>query len=260
MRLLPTLTATFLLLVFTSAVHAGEQQLLELRTYRFESAEKMQVFSTFLEDSLRPALNRAGIKPVGVFQMRTADNPKLEPAVDGLELYVLLPHASMASVSALPTTLDADKVYTAAAQDVLDTPRKDPVVAACESQLMLAFAGCPKVEVPTQAEGRLFQLRIYQSHNPDRALRKIEMFNQGELALFRKVGMDPVFFGQALSGTRLPNLTYMLGFDDQAALDAAWKRFLAAPEWKAMKNDPTFKDTVSNITNLLLRPLPASQI
>ena len=49
--------------------------------------------------------------------------------------------------------------------------------------------------------------------------KKIEMFNTGgELALFREVGMDPVFFGEALLGTRVPNLTYMLGGRDKNVL------------------------------------------
>jgi len=87
------------------------------------------------------------------------------------------------------------------------------------------------------------------------------MFNEGgELALFRKVGMNPVFFGQRLAGTRMPNLTYMLGFDDEAAQKAAWGRFLAHPEWKKMRSDPKYKDTVSKITNIVLKPTPYSQI
>lgn len=87
------------------------------------------------------------------------------------------------------------------------------------------------------------------------------MFNEGgEIGIFRRVGMNPVLFGQSLAGTLLPNLTYMLAFDSPAAMDGAWLKFRADPEWIKLKDDPAYKDTVSNISNFVLRPLPGSQI
>ena len=72
--------------------------------------------------------------------------------------------------------------------------------------------------------------------------------------------MQPVFFGETLVGTKLPNLTYMLVFDDMDARKANWAKFLADPAWKKLRSDPAYKDTVSNITNIFLRPAPFSQI
>jgi len=72
--------------------------------------------------------------------------------------------------------------------------------------------------------------------------------------------LKPVFFGESLIGSKLPNLTYMLGFDDEEALKTGWDNFLSDPGWDALKKDPQYKDTVSNITNLLLRPVACSQI
>ena len=45
-----------------------------------------------------------------------------------------------------------------------------------------------------------------------------------------------------------------------AAQKAAWGTFGKHPEWKKMSSDPYYKDTVSNITNLVLKPTMASQI
>jgi hypothetical protein len=51
------------------------------------------------------------------------------------------------------------------------------------------------------------------------------MFNEGgEIAIFRRTGLAPVFFGEALVGSKIPNLTYMLGFDDMEALEKGWPR------------------------------------
>jgi hypothetical protein len=70
----------------------------------------------------------------------------------------------------------------------------------------------------------------------------------------------PVFFGEAIIGEKMPNLTYMLGFDDSEAQKAAWDKFKVHPEWKKMSTDPYYKDTVSNITNIILIPTKSSEI
>jgi len=256
------MTATVLL---AGVARAGEtapsRQVLELRTYRFASEAKLKTFAGFLESALVPALNRAGCKPVGVFRAMQADNPKLKPPADDLKLSVLIPHADLASALALSGKLAADAGLAPQASAVLGTPMKDPVYDRFEAQLMLGFTQCPGVEVPTLAPDRVLQLRIYESHNDERALRKIEMFNEGgEIALFRRLGVNPVFFGQSIAGTLLPNLTYMVGFENTAAMTAAWDAFVKHPDWDKLKTDPKYADTVSRITNIVLRPQPGSQI
>lgn len=242
------------------AAAQGAQQTIELRTYTFSTVEKLQTFASFAAKSFIPALNRAGVTPVGMFRVMMADNPDLKLTADELKLYVLLPHASADAAMQLAAKLNADAEFMKASEAVLGTPMKDPVYDRYETQLMLGFAQCPRVNIPAQGSDRVMQMRIYESHNEERAARKIEMFNGAELALFRKVGLMPIFFGQSVAGTRMPNLTYMLGFPSEAARDAAWKTFLSHPEWLAMKADPKFKDTVSNITNMILRPVDGSQI
>lgn len=237
------------------------KQVLELRTMHFASAEKQASYEQFLKDVAIPALNRAGVQPVGVFKMLKADNPDLKLEADSTDLFLLLPYADVNAVWSLPGALDADKSYQEAGQTILRAAKNDPAFARYESTLLLSFDAVPKVEVPTQAETRILQLRIYESHNEDRALRKIEMFNiGGEIPLFREVGMTPVFFGQAIAGDKLPNLTYMLSFKDDEARKTAWDKFQKHPSWIKMKDDPQYKDTVSNITNLFLRPAEGSQI
>ncbi|NQT86418.1 NIPSNAP family protein [bacterium] len=87
------------------------------------------------------------------------------------------------------------------------------------------------------------------------------MFNEGgEIALFRKCGMQPVFFGETLVGTKVPNLTYMVAFENEEAKKANWKKFLGSPGWKTMSKLPIYQNTVSHITNIVLRPTAYSQI
>ncbi|MCX6998183.1 MAG: NIPSNAP family protein, partial [Kiritimatiellaeota bacterium] len=222
----------------------GVQQLLQLRTFLFATEEKLKLFADFIARSLIPALNRAGVTPVGAFRLLKADNPKA--AGDELVIRMLLPFPEAGRMLTLPHRIAADEAFVAAQQAVLSTPMKDPVYQRFDTQLMLAFDQCPKVETPTHAADRVFQLRIYESHNCERAARKVAMFNEGgEIALFRRLGMNPVFFGASLAGTRLPNLHYMLGFANTATMEAGWKKFLEDPEWLKLKGNPQYKDTVS---------------
>ena len=243
------------------AGNATGKQLLEMRTYYFKSSDKQKAFEDFLARAAIPALNRAGVNPVGVFKILPDDNAKLKPDALSPRLYVLLPHNSPDSCVLLTERMAKDETLLQAGREIIEAPKSDPAYERYESSLMLSFDGVPKVEVPTLAPTRLLQLRIYESHNPDRALKKIHMFNEGgEIAIFRRCGMDPAFFGQALVGSKLPNLTYMLSFKDKEAQDTAWGKFGKDPGWLSLRKDEAYKDTVSNITNLILRPAKGSQV
>jgi len=92
--------------------------------------------------------------------------------------------------------------------------------------------------------------------------RKMAMFNEAEIAIFVRHGLNPVFFADTLVGTRMPCLTYMLTFADTAELTAHWAAFSADAEWKELSHKPgnTDAEIVSNISNLYLSPLACSQI
>jgi hypothetical protein len=134
-----------------------------------------------------------------------------------------------------------------------------------ESSLMVAFEGMPRLRVPPAAAehgARMFELRTYESPTDQDHLRKVDMFNSGEFDVFEKAGFWQVFYGDTLIGSRLPNLTYMLGFDDLADRNKKWNAFRSAPEWKRLSSSPryTFEEIVSNVTNVILNPAPYSQV
>jgi hypothetical protein len=240
----------------------GGKQVIELRTYTFATPEKRQAFERFVASGLIPALNRAGVQPVGAFVAQKADNPEAKfEGETAPEMHLVLPHPTPESAMTLETRLASDTGYTAALAGLPDGPKEASAYARYESTLMLAFDQSPKVEVPTKAAGRVMQLRVYESHNAERSRMKVRMFNEGgEIRIFREVGMNPVFFGHAFTGSRLPNLTYMLGFESDTAMKAAWGKFGAHPDWQKLRVDPLYKDTVSRITNVVLRPVAGSQI
>jgi hypothetical protein len=237
------------------------RQLIELRVYHFPSAGKQKAFAAFLADAMVPALNRAGARPVGAFTLAAKDNPELEVQPDPNDLYVVIPHQNAQSFLDLNTRLITDEQFLQAGQAVIAAPKSDPAFTRYETSLLRAFAAVPTVLSPAKGANRVAQLRTYESHSSERAMKKIQMFEQGgEIAIFRKVGLNPVFFGQAVAGSKMPNLTYMVAFDDERAMKAGWDAFRADPDWKKLSGDETYKDTVSNITNLVLRPVEGSQI
>src|SRR6266566_2282530 len=107
-----------------------------------------------------------------------------------------------------------------------------------------------------------YELRTYESHSKKSNKKKIEMFNTGEIAIFRRTGLQPVFFGETLIGAKMPNLTYLLVFENMAAREKNWRTFAADPEWKKLSGTPGYTDAeiVSNISNIFLRPTAYSQI
>jgi hypothetical protein len=225
----------------------------ELRAYSLKAA-KQPLLETYLSKAFLPALKRFGIGPVGVFVEKGKD--------DALTIHVLIVHPSVDTVATLATRLAGDEEHRTAGKDYLTAPASDPVYSRIESSLLVPIEGMPKLEKPDPSKPRLFNLRIYESHNERAAAKKIEMFNKGELGIFRRVGLTPVLFGATAIGAAMPNLTYLLVFPDDAGRDAAWKRFRDDPDWLKLKAIPEYadKEIVSHITNKLLTPTAFSEI
>lgn len=228
----------------------GKQQYFEFRQYHLNVGSKKNWVGDFLQNVGIPAMNRIGIGPVGVFNAVYGPNSPT--------LYVLMVHKSLDTVVNSASMLMADEQFRKT--DFVDTPLSEPAYVRVESSLMRAFKGLPELVVP-EKKSRIFELRTYESHSIKAAKKKIEMFNEGgEIKIFLKTGFHPVFYGETLIGTRIPNLTYMLVFDDLADRDAKWKVFGGDPDWKELRSKPEYKDTVSNITDIILRPTSYSQI
>jgi hypothetical protein len=247
-------------LLKVSAAETSEgtpREFYELRRYHLRRGPKQKLFDDFWQKAAVPAMNRAGVSPVGAFSvMYGPDSPSI---------YLLLPHKSIESFATASDRVLADPEYQAAGAEFIKAPANDPAYVRVESCLLKAFSGMPKLEMPAGAyasPSRVFELRIYESHSKKANKKKIEMFNEGEIAIFRRAGLQPIFFGETLIGTRLPNLTYLLVYEDMAAHDKHWGAFGSDPEWKKLSSTPGYTDPeiVSNISNVFLRPAAYSQI
>jgi hypothetical protein len=231
------------------------RQYIELRRYHLLPGTKARAFIAFVGDAAIPAMNRAGVGRVGAFTVVYGENAP--------SLLLVLTHQTLDSVVSLRDRLAADTVYARAGAAILDAPLSDPAFVRVESSLLRAFDSMPAVE-PSAGAGtatpRIFELRTYESHSNHAALNKLKMFNAGEVPIFRRAGLTPVFFGETIIGSNMPNLTYMLTFSDMSARDAAWSKFSQDPAWKTLSGDPQYRDNVSAISDIILQPTAYSQI
>lgn len=229
----------------------------ELRLYQVRRGHQHDLINEYLQAAMLPAMNRIGIAPIGVFEVMVGpENPTI---------YTLIPYKSLEVFAGAYARMSADPDYQQKAALVINAPATEPAYERTESSLMVAFDGMPQIEPPNFGErqaGRIFELRTYESHSKKANKKKIEMFNTGEIAIFRRNGLQPVFFGETLIGDKLPQLTYMLTFDSMESHDKNWAKFVSDPEWKKLSTTPGYTDAeiVSNISNMFLRPAPYSQI
>jgi hypothetical protein len=234
---------------------SATRQFIELRRYHLLPGTKQRAFTGFVGDALIPAMNRAGITRVGAFTIVYGENAPT--------LLLVLPHPTLESVVSLRDRLASDAVYARAGAALLEAPMSDPAFVRMESSLLRAFDAMPGVEPSsgaTAGTSRIYELRTYESHSNRAALNKLRMFNAGEVPIFRRAGLTPVFFGETLIGAGLPSLTYMLTFPDMSSRDSAWAAFGKDPEWKKLSADPQYKDNVSAISDVILQPTAYSQI
>lgn len=236
----------------------------ELRVYHVKSSTDHALLDAYLEKALIPGLNRLGIKPVGVFvQQERSAKPGTTEVTDAAAVLVLIPYQSLDAFGSAGTRLNADPEYQKAGVDYLQVAKDNPAFQRIDSWLMLAFAGMPKIELPAYAvekKPRMFEIRTYESYSESKALKKIDMFNAGEIETMREVGLAPIFYGQTLIGSNLPHLTYMLSAEGQEAHGKHWDAFRQHPVWEKLKNDPKYADTVSKIANRFVVPTAYSQI
>ncbi|WP_263408357.1 NIPSNAP family protein [Terriglobus tenax] len=229
------------------------QEFYELRRFSLRNGAGPKLTENFFAQAMIPALNHMGISPVGAF--------KVDVGPEMPTYYLLLPSKSAEALLSVNQKLSQDAEFLKAAAGFWDAPAAAPAFLRVESTIFSAFTGWPKL-TPPKPEKRIFQLRIYESASYAAHLKKVEMFNTAEIGIFVKAGLAPVFFGSAISGPLLPNLTYMLTFPDLPTLSANWSKFGSDPAWKELSHKPGYTDPeiVTNISNYYLSPLACSQV
>jgi hypothetical protein len=251
------LSSAFILL-FSLTSEAARRDFYEIKIYRLKDASQEARMDNYLKEAYIPALHRAGISKVGVFKPRETD-PKSENII-----VVFTPYKSLQQFEKLAGVLEKDAKYQSDGNDYINAKHNNPPYERFETILLRAFAYMPQFSVPeysnTPSE-RVYELRSYEGATEKIYKKKVEMFNEGgEIDLFKRVGFNPVFFGEVISGSTMPNLVYMVSFSDTKTHAERWDAFRNHPDWKVMSGLEEYKNTVSKITRYLLYPVNYSDI
>jgi hypothetical protein len=246
-----TLTALFFLLSACKAPVSSERDFYQLNVYTLKDANQEAKMDRYLENAYLPALHRAGIEKVGVFKTIEGKNG------DSNLLMVFIPFKPFSQFQELHACIESDEEYLKMAGEFINSPHDNPPYVREARILMTAFSATPHFSVPnleTAKSERVYELRSYQSATEELYRRKVEMFDKGESELFIKLGFQPMFFGEVLSGGDMPNLMYMTCHANEESQAANWKSFRDDPEWNEMKVLDRYLNTVSQSDKYLLYP------
>lgn len=244
-------TVSLLVCVFISGSaysKDSERYYYQIKIYHLKNKAQEERVDKFLKDAYLPALHRAGIKQVGVFK------PIVQDASDQL-IYVFTAFRKMDQFQSLNKVLENDKQYLASGKDYLGALYNDVPYTRIESTLLLAFSAMPKPATPNlngPMNERVYELRSYEGGTESYSANKIKMFNEYEVDIFKKLDFNAVFYGQVLSGSKMPNLMYMTTFINKADRDKHWAAF--GPAYKPVSSMPEYQNNVSKNVQIFLYP------
>jgi hypothetical protein len=235
-----------------SKIVAPSREFYQLKTYILNTEQQVQTTDKFLKEAYLPGLKKMGIKNIGVFKPKPNATDTLK------KIIVLIPFSSLSQFLGLEEKLAKDKTYLAAGADYLNAGYKQAPYVRIESVLLKAFADHPFLTTPalnSPRANRVYELRSYESATEAIYRNKVDMFNAGgEVKLFDRLVFNPVFYGEVISGAKMPNLMYMTSFADQESRDAHWKSFVDSPEWKGLIAMEKYKNNISHIDITFLYP------
>lgn len=230
----------------------SSREFYQLKTYLLHSEQQEQTIDKYLKEAYLPGLKRIGIQNIGVFKAKSNATDSIK------KIIVVIPFTSMKQFLSIDEKLAKDNTYLAAGADYLKASYKQAPYMRIESVLLNAFSDHPFLTTP-KLEGpranRVYELRSYESATEAIYKNKVDMFNAGgEITLFDRLTFNAVFYGEVLSGAKMPNLMYMTTFENQESRDAHWKSFVDSPEWKALIAMEKYKNNISHIDITFLYP------
>ena len=231
---------SFVFLSFSGYSKPTNNSIFQIRLYHLKDNNQVSMTDNFLKTAYLPALHRYGIKNIGVFKPISNDT-----ASDKV-IYVVIPFTSLDQWMKINDRLNSDAAYKSAGEKFLHADAKNPPFQRLESILLQPFSGQTFLKIPKEKNAdRVFELRSYESPTWHLADKKRAMFNKDEMNIFNRLAFDPVFYGEVISGSHMPNLMYMPIFKSVEDRNAQWKVFGNDPKWKEISADPFNENNVS---------------
>lgn len=229
-----------------------KREFYQLNVYHYQTADQERILDTYLQTAFIPALHNMKIKSVGVFKAIANDTSAQKT------MYVLVPLKSLNAVDEINQKLLNNTTFNANGKEYADVPHNLPAYTRMETILLKAFSFEPVMKLPklkSPKRERVYELRSYESASEKIFRNKLHMFNEGgETAVFTKLNFNPVFYGEVISGARMPNLMYLTTFENKQDRDEHWAAFGKDADWKRMSSMQEYQNNVSHIDVTFLRP------
>jgi hypothetical protein len=221
----------------------------EITVYHFKDAQQEITLDTYLQTAYLPALHRKDKKYIGVFKPIANDT-----AADKI-IYVIVPFKSLDEIQAIQKSLAKDNIYMEAGKNYLTATYQNPPYTRIEKIVLTAFETAPEIILPklnADKKDHIYELRSYESPTENYHINKVKMFNSGETNIFTRLNCNPVFYGDVIFGSHIPNLMYLTSYENMADRDAHWKSFSDDPQWKQLSGMDEYKNNVSKADVILM--------
>lgn len=253
MKLIIKISICFCCILLMSAVNANAatRYYYQLKVYHLKTQAQEDRLDQYLQNAYLPAMHRMGIKNVGVFKPVEADTL-------GRRIYVLTPFRNWSALENVEEKLMDDQQYMTDGKDYLDAVYNDMPYTRLETIILKAFPKMPEPAVPdltASKTDRVYELRSYESPTEKYNVNKVKMFNDGdEVALFKRLGFNAVFYSNVVAGSHMPNLMYMITFNSMDDHGKLWKAFGNDPYWKTLSAKAEYQNNVNHIDAVFLHP------
>lgn len=249
---------SFLMFLCFTQAHAQKQrmEIFQLKVYHLKNDSQVNRVDQFLKDAFLPGAHRAGVSKVGVFKPIANDTAAVKL------IYVFMPFSSLEEFKIFPAKLDNDKMFQKAGADYLNAAYDDVPYLRMENILLESFAAkFPMPKLASPASEKVYELRSYEGPTEKLYANKVDMFTKGgEVALFKRLEFNALFYSRVLAGSHMPNLMYMTSFENMASRDAHWKTFSSDPEWKKLSAMPEYQHNVSHSDIILMHATDYSDL
>jgi hypothetical protein len=245
------LSVSLILVCASFSVKAADGYYYQIKIYHLKTKAQEDRLDQYLQNAYLPAMHRMGIKNVGVFK-------PIESDTSGIKVYVFTPFKKWDQLENVNQKLAGDSEYLTAGEDYIEAAYNNAVYTRLETIILKAFPKMTQPAVPALTANktdRVYELRSYESATEKLNLNKVHMFNYGdEVALFKRLGFNAVFYAEVLAGGHQPNLMYMTTFNDRPDRDKHWAAFSNDPEWKTLVAKPEYQHNVSKAEITFLHP------
>ena len=223
-----------------------------LRNYFLRNSTQLPRLHEFMSRGFLPAAARLHAGPAILLEALVASHMPQYAAV--------LPLASLEQWETLRQGLLRDADYQRAFAAWENGP--EPPFEHYSETLLRAASYSPEIAAAREAKPRVFELRQYHSPTWRQLAALHQRFAGPEIRIFHRCGIHPLFYSETALGPHMPNLTYLIPFEDLAAREKAWNAFGADPEWLRVRQQSIEADgQISSVIQIsLFKAAPYSPI